>query len=71
MSDNTNTNEKTGSKTPSHVAYQVRDRGENKSFWTRIGVAFEHKDKSGFNIQLECVPLDGRITLRVASEKKD
>jgi hypothetical protein len=72
MSDNTNTNEKTGSKTPSHVAYQVRDRGENKkSFWNRIGAAFEHADKSGFNIQLECVPLDGRIVLRLASETKE
>ncbi|MBX9791386.1 MAG: hypothetical protein K2Y37_20895 [Pirellulales bacterium] len=70
MSDNTHTNEKTGSKTPSHIAYQVRDRGDNKkSFWTRIGVAFEHADK---NIQLDgLVPLDGRITLRVDSEKKE
>ena len=71
MSDNTTTNEKTGSKAPTHVAYQVRDREGRNSFWTRIGVAFEHKDKNGFNVQLECVPLDGRITLRVASEKKE
>ena len=28
-------------------------------------------DGKGFNVQLECVPLDGRITLRVASEKKE
>lgn len=70
MSDNTNTKEKTGSKTPSHIAYQVRDRGE-KSFWTRIGSAWAHADANGFNIQLEGVPLDGRITLRVASEKKE
>ena len=37
----------------------------------RIGVAWQHKDGKGFNIQLECVPLDGRITLRTATEKKD
>jgi hypothetical protein len=72
MSDNTKTNETTNSKTPSHVVYQVRDRGENqKAFWTRIGSAWAHKDGNGFNVQLECVPLDGRITLRVASEKKE
>jgi hypothetical protein len=72
MSDNTTTTEKAGSKTPSHIAYQVRDRGENKkSFWTRIGVAFQHADDQGFTVQLEAVPLDGRITLRVASEKKE
>jgi hypothetical protein len=42
-----------------------------KSFWTRIGSAWQHKDGKGFNVQFECVPLDGRITLRVATEKKD
>ena len=71
MSDPTNTNEKTGSKSPSHAAYQVRDREGRKSFWTRIGSAWAHADGNGFNIQLECVPLDGRITLRVASENKE
>ncbi len=64
---NTNTN---ASKAPSHVAYQVRDREGQKSFWTRIGSAWPHADGKGFNIQLEVVPLDGRITIRVASEKK-
>ena len=72
MTDNaTKTAESTASKTPTHVAYQVRDAGNGKSFWTRIGVAWQHKDSSGFNIQIESVPLDGRITLRVASEKKE
>jgi len=64
------TNETAGSKTPSHIAYQVRDREGGKSFWTRIGSAWQHKDGKGFNVQFECVPLDGRITLRVATEKK-
>jgi hypothetical protein len=67
MSDNKNTS--TASKAPSHVAYQVRDRG--KGFWTRIGSAWTHADGKGFNIQLDVVPLDGRITLRVAEDKKD
>lgn len=66
MTNTTNT----ASKAPSHIAYQVRDRGD-KSFWTRIGVAWQNGDGKGFNIQLEAVPLDGRITLRVATEKKD
>jgi len=29
-------------KTPSHIAYHVRDREGGKAFWTRIGVAFAH-----------------------------
>jgi hypothetical protein len=59
------------SKTPSHTAYQVRDREGGKGYWTRIGAAWAHGDGQGFNIQLESVPLDGRITLRVAIDKKD
>ena len=60
-------------KAPSHVVYQVRDssKGKGKGFWTRIGAAWAHNDGQGFNVQLESVPLDGRITLRVASELKN
>ena len=60
----------TESKAPTHVAYHVRE-GKDKSFWTRVGAAWQHKDKNGFNIQVDFVPLDGRITLRTATEKKD
>ena len=65
MSESNNTK-----KSPSHVVYHVNDRGE-KSYWTRIGAAWQHTDNKGFNVQIDCVPLDGRITLRIASEKKD
>ena len=59
------------SKRPSHAAYQVRDRGENqKAIWTRVGAAWPQKG-GGFSIQLDSVPLDGRIVLRPAEEKKD
>ena len=63
MTDTTTT---TASKAPSHAAYQVRERKGQASFWTRIGSAWAHTDGHGFNIQLDAVPLDGRITLRVA-----
>jgi len=66
----TDTNTKFGaSKTPSHIVYHVRDRAGSESFWTRIGAAWAHADGNGFNIQIETVPLDGRITLRIPSEK--
>jgi hypothetical protein len=72
MTDSTTkTNETASSKTPSHIAYQVRDREGGKGFFTRIGAAWQHKDSNGFNVQLDCVPLDGRVVLRVASEKKE
>ena len=70
MSTTENT-ETPASKAPSHIVYQVRDREGGKGFFTRIGAAWPHKDGKGFNIQIESVPLDGRIVLRVVSEKKD
>jgi hypothetical protein len=49
-----------------------RDRGEGKdSKWTEIGVAFPHKDGKGFDILFDVVPLSGRLTIRVPSEKKN
>ncbi len=72
MTDSTEkTSDAASSKTPSHIVYHVRDRDGGKGFFTRIGAAWEHKDRKGFNVQIDCVPLDGRITLRVASEKKE
>jgi hypothetical protein len=57
----------TSGKAPTHIAYQVRE-GNPKSFWTRIGAAWAHADGKGFNIQLDSIPLDGKISLRVPSE---
>lgn len=62
--------EKSTSKAPTHLAYQVRDRQGQKGYFTKIGAAWVHNDGKGYTIQLDCVPLDGRITLRIASENK-
>ena len=70
MSDN-NQPQAASSKSPSHIVYHVRDRKEASSIFTRIGAAWPHKDGKGFNIEISVVPIDGRITLRVATEKKD
>jgi hypothetical protein len=59
----------TNGKSPTHIAYQVRE-GDKKGYWTRIGAAWPHKDGKGFNIQLDCIPLDGKISLRLESETK-
>ncbi|HEY4311654.1 MAG TPA: hypothetical protein VGN12_19565 [Pirellulales bacterium] len=68
---NNNPNTTTAPKTPSHLVYHVREGKNAKVFWTRIGSAWAHGDGKGFNAQLDVVPLDGRVTLRVASEKKE
>ena len=62
-------NNTASSNTPTLVAYQVREVKEGKDFWTRIGSAWSHKDGKGFTVQLDAVPLDGRITLRRPEEK--
>ncbi len=57
-------------KKPSHYAYQVRESANGKGFWNRVGVAWAIKD-GGFSIQLESIPLDGRILLQIPKEKEE
>lgn len=66
---NTNDEQTTKGTAPTHIAYQIREGGK-QGYWTRIGAAWAHKDGKGFSIQLDCIPLDGRISLRIASEAK-
>lgn len=51
---------------PKLIAYSVKERGKNqKPFWFRLGAAwpFEKDGKTGFTIQLDALPLDGRLVL--------
>lgn len=64
------TEQTTTSKTPTHIAYHVRETGE-QSYWDRIGVAWAHNDGEGFNLELACTPVDGRVTLRVRKDKPE
>jgi hypothetical protein len=57
-------------KPPSHIAYQTRESADGqKSYFNRIGAVWTHKDGQGFNIQLDSVPVDGRITVRSVQER--
>ncbi|MDX1968861.1 MAG: hypothetical protein SFV23_16925 [Planctomycetaceae bacterium] len=58
-------------KSPTHSVYHVRERQGQKGFWTRIGAAWAHADGQGFNVHVDCVPLDGRLTIRIASDTKE
>ncbi|WP_029058390.1 hypothetical protein [Stappia stellulata] len=48
---------------PDFLAWHVIDKGE-KSFWNKVGAAWKHKDDRGFTLQLEVVPINGRIVMR-------
>lgn len=67
----TDSNKPTYAKAPTHIAYHVRENGKDESFWTRIGAAWPHADGKGFTLQLDVVPLDGRVNLRLPSEKSN
>ena len=52
------------SNKPTLYAYAVKDRGrKQKAIWTRIGAAWMHEKGTGFTIELEAFPVNGRIVL--------
>jgi hypothetical protein len=60
--------------TPTHIAYwprEYRAGKEMKSAWTEIGPAWAHKDGKGFNIELNLIPKDGKVIVRLASERDE
>lgn len=59
-------------KKPDLIAYQVKTvEGREKGIWNRIGAAWAHENGEGYNILLDALPLDGRITLIKPLEKDE
>lgn len=52
---------------PSHRLYLVRGDGDH-SRWIELGAAWPNRDGNGFSIQLDAIPSDGRLVMRVAQE---
>ncbi|GJL98745.1 MAG: hypothetical protein DHS20C07_04250 [Methyloligella sp.] len=69
--DASNNERQPKSKGPSHIAFQVQEGEEGKSYFNRIGSAFPHKDGEGYNVVLNSTPVDGRVTLRTPKERLD
>ena len=57
-------------KLPDFIAYHVLTKGE-KTFWNRVGASWLHHDGNGMSLQLETVPVDGRIVLRAPREQDE
>lgn len=44
------------------IVYTVTERGE-RSFWTRIGAAFQNRDGS-ITVRLDAMPINGTLQIR-------
>jgi hypothetical protein len=53
------------------VAYSVREGKDGKKYWNRIGAAFPHKEDEGFNINLDALPLDGKVVVMPPKEAEE
>jgi len=52
---------------PTYVVNNERKVGR-KIYTTKIGVAWERTHDKGINIHLDCIPLSGKIVLRLVPE---
>ncbi|HTT01767.1 MAG TPA: hypothetical protein VMG11_06705 [Steroidobacteraceae bacterium] len=52
--------------------YSVREfesaTGQKANSWTKVGVAFPHKEPPGFNLELNALPLSGHLVVLPPSE---
>lgn len=46
------------------------ERGKARSFWTKIGVAFENRDGS-WSLELSALPVNGRLQMRDPRPRED
>lgn len=62
-----NTNQTQPLNAPDYLAWHVTNRND-KSFWNKVGAAWQHKDGRGYTLQLDTSPINGRIVLRLPLE---
>jgi len=48
---------------PTHRVYAVRGDGQDAR-WTEIGAAWSNQDGKGFSLNLEALPVGGRLVMR-------
>ncbi len=70
MSNEQENTENQGGKKPDYIAYNVQETKQGKPVFNRVGAAWQHKDGQGYEIQLDSMPVNGRVTLREMREKQ-
>lgn len=51
-------------RAPSHRVYIVKGEGENTK-WIEIGAAWANADAQGFTLNLDALPIGGRLVMRL------
>ena len=54
---------------PYLLGYTERPSDDGKqSYWSKIAIAWAHKDGQGYNIQMDALPVDGKLVLRTVND---
>ncbi len=57
---------------PYLLGYTVREaKNSDQAYWSKVAIAWVHKDGNGYNIQMDAVPVDGKLVLRTVPEDHD
>ena len=70
MSEKQENTQNEGGKKPDYIAYNVQETKQGKPVFNRVGAAWQHKDGQGYEIQLDSMPVNGRVTLRELRDKQ-
>ena len=55
---------------PYMLGYTVKAAGNgSKSYWSKVGIAWVHKDGLGYNVQMDALPVDGKLVLRTVLDE--
>lgn len=55
---------------PDFGAYNVKDGANGNAYWTQVGAAWSHKDGKGYDLDLDSVPVNGRVVLRELRDQR-
>ena len=47
------------------------EKDGGKAYWSKVAVAWAHKDGQGYNVQMDALPVDGKLVLRTVSDDHD
>lgn len=57
---------------PYLLGYTVRESAAGeKSYWSKIAIAWAHKDGNGYNVQMDALPVDGKLVLRTVTDDQN